>query len=257
MYRLSFLAFSGVRPNSSQRYILPLIAPPTPPQIEQDKAAVDAQFERAFELLEQLETDTKALKASEESRTQRLDAALAEMETVITTLKDSSRRREDDSRRIEDDLRGLRDLIPKALDAHKENTASQLKDLGTELKSLKTLVANRMGSAPGPVRPTPSAYGSGVGTSSPAVNGTPAASEPAASAPTTNATDAATSGTPSVAPASEPVRSYSPYGRMANGRASIPAWQMAAAKKSQEEQPSESQKDTSESGTVTEEVSSA
>lgn len=100
---------------TAKRYILPLISPPTQPQLEQDKASVDESFKRAFDLLDQLNTDTSALKASEEARTTRLDSALGEMESVLASLKESSKRQGDDNRRIEDDVRGLRDLIPSTL----------------------------------------------------------------------------------------------------------------------------------------------
>ncbi|KKY13486.1 putative peroxisomal membrane anchor protein [Diplodia seriata] len=126
---------------TAKRYIYPLIAPPTPPQLEQDKKSIDESFEKAFALLDQLNTDTTALKASEEARTQRLDSAVTEMESVMDSLKDSLKRRDADSCRLEDDVRGLRDLIPKALEAHKEGTDNRLKDLSQELKSLKTLMA--------------------------------------------------------------------------------------------------------------------
>jgi peroxin-14 len=246
---------------TAKRYVLPLIQPPTQPQLEQDKASVDEQFKRAFDLLEQLNTDTSALKASEEARTTRLDDALGEVESVLASLKESSKRQGDDNRRIEDDVRGLRDLIPKALDAQKESTDNRLKELSTELKSLKTLIGNRMG--PGTQRPpsaaSPYSYGAGQSQNSAQTNGTPTpsistpqpSSTPAPSEqtngtsttdsqPTSSATPAATS-TPS---AEKPVPSY---GRLPTGRAAIPAWQMAAAKKTEE-----AKKDTSESGTAVE-----
>jgi peroxin-14 len=253
---------------TAKRYIAPLIQPPTPPQLEQDKASIDESFKRAFDLLEQLNTDTTALKASEEARTSRLDNALGEVESVLTSLKESSKRQGDDNRRIEDDVRGLRDLIPKAMDAQKESTDARLKELSTELKSLKTLVGNRMSAGPArPSAPTSSYYGqnqsqtpaatpnvngtSGTSTPAPQASSTPAASEQSNVASTTEAQGNSTT-------ASAPTPTFTPdkaaassYGRAAGGRAAIPAWQMAAQKKSEE-----AKKDTSESGTVTEATSS-
>lgn len=248
---------------TAKRYIVPLIKPPTPPQLEQDKASIDESFKRAFDLLEQLNTDTTALKASEEARTTRLDNALGEVESVLASLKESSRRQGDDNRRIEDDVRGLRDLIPKALDAQKESTDNRLRELSTELKSLKTLVGNRMGS--GTARPpttTPSFYGANQSQSAaptPSVTGTSGTSTPApqpASTPAateqtngTSTSDAQGSSTPSAStPSTEKPASL--YSRP-SGRAAIPAWQMAAQKKSEE-----AKKDTSESGTATDATSS-
>lgn len=245
---------------TAKRYILPLISPPTPPQLEQDKASIDESFKRAFDLLEQLDKDTTALKEAEESRTQRLDSALTDMENVVGTLSESSKRQGEDNRRIEDDVRGLRDLIPKALEAQKEATDARLKELSTELKSLKTLVGNRMGA--GAARPptmTPSYYGMPqTQTPTPNVNGTPAASTPAQqSTPVntpgeqpSNPTDGQSSS--AATPTAEKPQTSSPYARLGSGRAAIPAWQMAAAKKTED-----AKKDTSESGTVADATSSS
>lgn len=266
-----------------QRYLLPLVAPPTPPQLEQDKAAIDESFTRAFELLDQVVADTDALKKSEESRTQRLDTALSELESVLGALKESDRRRDDDSRRTTDEVRSLRDLIPKSLDAQKESTESRLKDLGSELKSLKTLLGNRVGTAApraaDVVRTTGTVpisganmfgaqgavavSGSAGGMASPVQqpsSTTAAASGAAASGASTGGSNMdgidgqAGQSNGSSAGAPDRALSSSPYGRMMNGRAAIPAWQMAAAKRNQgtETASAAEKKDTSDSGTVSE-----
>lgn len=78
----------------TKRYVYPLVAPPTPDRLEQDKKAIDEQFERAFALVDQLAKDTDELKAAEKERTERLDQALTNLESVITELKTASKRRE-------------------------------------------------------------------------------------------------------------------------------------------------------------------
>ncbi|KAF1987114.1 hypothetical protein K402DRAFT_393277 [Aulographum hederae CBS 113979] len=245
---------------TAKRYIVPLIAPPTPPLITQDKESIDASFTRAFALLDQVTADTAALKTAEESRTQRLDAALSELETVVASLKEGDRRRDDDARRTADDVRGLKDLIPKAMEAQKDSNEARLKELSTELKSLKTLVGNRVGGRPGENASGASALRGSYVPSSGNTSGNPF---PSPFQPPTPGTQAATgsadgvqdgqaggsSSAPAVAaPESTPAPTPSSYGRMTNGRAAIPAWQMAAAKKDAASE----KKDTSESGTVTE-----
>ncbi|KAJ5158449.1 peroxisomal docking factor component [Penicillium coprophilum] len=217
----------------TKRYIAPLIAPPTPPQLEQDKEHIDEQFSRAFTLIEQLSADTAALKTAEEARTERLDGALKEVENLVSDLKNSSRRRDDETRRISDEVKSLKDAIPKALEGAREGNENRLKELGTELKSLKTLLGNRLGAgAATPVAgrtlgstPVPS-------TPRPAPEETPATST--APATTNNlaatVTPAEQEPTPAAAPAST---SQSPNPLSQLGRsASIPAWQMAAANRS-------------------------
>jgi len=212
-----------------------LIAPPTPAQIEQDKQSIDESFEKAFALLDQLAKDTETLKLSEAERTTRLDTALTEVETVIGDLKQASKRREDESRRISDEVRALKDLIPKAMDGQKESTDTRLKELNAELKSLKTLMGQRLAPAqsasntsfsrtPGTTIPAPTTN---------AVNGVSTGAAPSSTDSSGTPKPASVStATGTEATASLQGRSNSPFGSgIPAGRAAIPAWQMAAAKK--------------------------
>ena len=212
----------------TKRYIAPLISPPTPPQIEQDKAAIDAEFNRAFALLDTLSADTAALKSAEEERTRRLDKTLEEVEAVVGNLKSASKRREDDNRRISDEVRGLKDDIPRAMEAAKGESDKRLKELGSELKSLKLLLGNRLGtpsqsqsngqtpsSIPGPEKPnndSPSNIPlSGVAPSSLAHSALTTAAQPASLSASVSRRDGPLSG----------------FGS-GSGKAAIPAWQMSA-----------------------------
>lgn len=230
----------------AKRYIVPLIAPPTPPQLEQDKASIDSQFEKAFALLDQLSTDTDELKQTEKERTEKLDNALGEVESVIGQLKDASKRRDDEGRRLADEVRVLKDMIPRAMESQKDTQEQRLKDLATEMKSLKTLISNRM-SAPNPApapapAPTPSAFSarpnpSAASFSPSAATGANGASPAATVAAEASPTSATQQNQPAEnGPTAVPSRAgtSSPYGRNMNGRAAIPAWQMAASKKNQE-----------------------
>ncbi|KUI55698.1 Peroxisomal membrane protein PER10 [Cytospora mali] len=127
-----------------KRYVYPLVAPPTPERLESDKKSIDEQFEKAFTLVEQLSKDTEEIKASEQQRNEKLTDALAELETVIGELKSSNRRREDEAQRIRDDVQGLKNSIPKALDAQKNLSDTRLQEVNSELKSLKTIISQRM-----------------------------------------------------------------------------------------------------------------
>ncbi|MCJ1417325.1 peroxisomal membrane protein pex14 [Xylographa parallela] len=233
----------------AKRYVMPLISPPTPPQLEQDKASIDASFSRAFSLIDQLATDTAALKSTEEERTERLDSALQEVEAVISELKAANKRREDDSRRIGDEVRGLKEMIPKALEGWKAAEDVKLKDLGAGLKSLKILVGNRVGgdqsATNGPGRPSQFAERPGAnGSSTPRDPGSQALPNTVPSYALTNAMEKqdenSASGPSSSASAPAPgvnvpkreVTSPFKFDSRPGGRAAIPAWQMAAASNS-------------------------
>jgi len=201
-----------------KRYVMPLVAPPTPEKLEQDKKSIEEQFDRAFALVEQLSKDTDDLKKAEEKRTERLDNALSELEAVMTDLKSANRRREDDAHRVREEVQQLKDSIPKAMNNQKDLTDSRLREINGELGSLKTLVQQRMNASQGngapsnPLRPVSDAAA-------------PASTVVPQPASVTNGDESASS------PAAEPPKVGSsrlpPRPKSTAGKASIPAWQMA------------------------------
>ncbi|EFX01547.1 peroxisomal membrane anchor protein [Grosmannia clavigera kw1407] len=238
----------------TKRYVYPLVAPPTPDRLEQDKQEVNAQFERAFALVDQLAKDTEALKAAEQERTSRIDEGLTMLETALSDLKAAGKRREDDAERLRDDVRNLKDALPKALEAQRDVTDNRLRDVNTELKGLKTLVGQRLATAAPTPTPAPSAAIIGAGPGFSTVTSTYTAgakpdTDAAMSTPTpvsvpapasgfmgnymaSDLTTPASSGLPvPTSPTTTPPQSKSPLSGAA-GRASIPEWQRAMMKKS-------------------------
>ncbi|KAJ5439939.1 uncharacterized protein N7458_010937 [Penicillium daleae] len=201
-------------------------------KLEQDKENIDEQFSRAFDLIEQLSTDTAALKAAEDARTERLDSALKDVENLVADLKNASRRRDDETRRISDEVKSLKDAIPKALEGAREGNENRLKELGSELKSLKVLLGNRLGGSGG--APTVGRTLSSS-TITPSVTPQPVPEPTPAAAPATNSlqatvTPAEQEPQPAAAPAPAPAAD-SPLAKLGRS-ASIPAWQMAASGRS-------------------------
>ncbi|KAM0286792.1 hypothetical protein ACHAQH_000812 [Verticillium albo-atrum] len=213
----------------TKRYVYPLIAPPTPERLEQDKKTIEEQFDGAFALVEQLAKDTEALKAAEHERTERLDTALSDFESVVNELKSANKRRDDEAQRIRDDVYNLKDAIPKALETQKDLTDQRLREINAELTSLKTLISQRM-TAPS-ASPTP-------------VNGylRPSSTSGAPASPSINRSASVADEKPATEPttpsSTEPVKTtnFSSAGKSltlggSGAKASIPAWQMAMANK--------------------------
>lgn len=245
---------------TAKRYVLPIISPPTAPQLEQDKASIDQSFDKAFALLDQLATDTQELKESEKLRSERLDQALADVESVVTKMKEANENRELETKRMAREIADIKEQIPRAIGKEKETTDGRLKDLATEMKSLKTLVGNRM-STPAPARPsfssqTPAPVMNGVvgGSSTTASATTPA---PASTPQTNGLTNGSNEDGKDVSNLlSERPSSTGPYGRVMTGKASIPSWQLSAKKRTDEAKSTASgtstPQDLSQSGTAAE-----
>ncbi|SPO02667.1 related to peroxisomal membrane protein per10 [Cephalotrichum gorgonifer] len=206
----------------TKRYIYPMIAPPTPERLEQDKKTIAEQFDKTFALVEQLARDTEALKAAEKDRTERLDTALSELESVMSELKSANRRREDDSQRIRSEIQGLKDSLPAALEAQKSVADTRLKEVNAELLSLKALISRMNAPAPATPAPAPSVL---PRTTNGNVNGG------SSIAGTENAeTDGGTL-KPSAEVTKASGRSSPNSNGNATGKVSIPAWQLAMASK--------------------------
>jgi peroxin-14 len=237
----------------ADRYVKPLILPPTPPQLEQDKAAIDEQFNRAFALIDTLASDTTALKAAEEARTLKLDSVLADVEAVVAELKSANTRREDDARRMAEDITRLKDSLPTAMDGVKQSSERQLKELSTELASLKTLMGNRMSGAPSSSAYLPSASSlrdkttSAISSQQPSVTTEPTpgssgnitGSSPATTIPAYGLNASSAARPIPTSSRSSQFASTSSYGvgSASAGKAAIPAWQMAAQSKAKEPAP--------------------
>lgn len=172
--------------------------------------------------MEQLAKDTEELKAAEQKRTERLDAALVDVEAVVQDLKASNRRREDDAQKIRDEINALKEAVPKAMRDQKDMTDNRMREVNGELASLKTLMTQRLAAgsttpASNPLRPT-----SGN-------TPQPARVEPAASE---NATEEENTNTAATAAPKASRTSSFKSGRGSGGKASIPAWQMAMSQPS-------------------------
>lgn len=205
-----------------QRYVLPLISPPTPPQLEQDKAAVDASFNRAFTLIEQLAADTAEIKVAEATRTEKLDATIRDVDAVVAELKAANARRETEARYTADQVAGLRELLPRSLEQWKQNGDTRLEELAGDLQSLKRLLENRVavtsGSSPSTSWGTGS--GTGKGPASTESNGIANGTSPSPPSSAAMKPDGMATSTPSTSLSQT---------KRPSSKAAIPAWQMAAA----------------------------
>jgi peroxin-14 len=92
---------------------VPLIKPPTPPELENDKALVTAKFDEAQQTLDLLKQQTADLKEAQEEQGKKIEEALESVEKAISDLQESGKRREADIRSFKSDIDNIRELIPK------------------------------------------------------------------------------------------------------------------------------------------------
>ncbi|RKF58501.1 Peroxisomal membrane protein PER10 [Golovinomyces cichoracearum] len=210
--------------NMVKRYVYPMIAPPTTPQLEQDKNDIEGNFQKVFTLVEQLAKDTDELKASEQARTTKLDVTLSEIEGTIGNIKSMSRVREEEGRHIMEEVRGLRQLVPKAMEEHKSTTSLQLKELNDELKSLKLLLSQRLN----PSIPSISSSFRRGSASEAASPGLQARNNITDTLPTEPGNKSSLPSNDEPTPGSNTTPPVQGVDIFSKGKAAIPSWQMAA-----------------------------
>ncbi|KAK7204597.1 microbody biogenesis protein peroxin 14 [Myxozyma melibiosi] len=214
----------------AKRYVLPLITPPTPAALEADKEAITAEFDRTDKLIQQIQADTEALKEAEQKRLDALDAAVEELHKVMDEAKSQLSARETEMRQLQTDIETVKTDLPKYLERVNDSQRRDLLEIQTELKSLKQIVSNRVKSSVSSPQPPPPTSTYSSGTSTPV--------EPTANGSTSSLSS------PHIPPSSLKPPS----------RSGIPAWQLAAAKRSSPSPDSAAKPDES---TTTTEVSAS
>lgn len=128
----------------AKRYVIPLVSPPTPTQLDTDKENVSAQFDQVQEMLSILQKDTEEIKQHGSEQNKKVETALTNVDEVVQEMKNKTERRENDIRRLGLELEQIRTMVPKAIEAVKTAQSEALTDLNGELRSLKTLLQNRI-----------------------------------------------------------------------------------------------------------------
>lgn len=178
-------------------------------------------------MIDQLKTDTAAIKESESYRRENLDTTLKDVGEVIEDLRAANTKREAESRIIANQVTDLKTMIPKALEGWKASGDAKLEELGQEVQSLKKLLENRVGRGGAASTPTSTGLLSGIEKSK---GGSDTLFNVLNSGATTPYGESA-----GASPAPERITTMPkretnpPRGPEKTDRRAIPAWQMAGA----------------------------
>ncbi|CAA7266501.1 unnamed protein product [Cyclocybe aegerita] len=131
-----------------QKYLLPHLQPPTSTAYEEDRDALNAQFDAAEALLKEIQSETVAVRAAVEEQKERIDQTTNDVQTVVADLREGESRTRDEMREIREEITNIREMLPKMIEKNKESQNQSLAELQQELKSLKTLTITRTSSTP-------------------------------------------------------------------------------------------------------------
>ncbi|KAF8350000.1 hypothetical protein F5887DRAFT_943264 [Amanita rubescens] len=123
---------------------------------EQDRDALNTQFDAAELLLKEIQAESAAVRAAVDEQRVAIEKTTKDVQTVVVEMRDGEQKTRDEIREIRDEVNNIRDLLPKMIEKDKESHNQSLAELQLELKSLKALLLNRGTSIPStPSSPLP------------------------------------------------------------------------------------------------------
>ena len=129
----------------TKRFIKPLIFPQRPPALVQDQQALETEFARTGELLEQLQNDTTELAAGTTANATAEDEAIEAVRSSLKQLKEFTEgTATNDFIVVKKQVDELVSHLPKSIEKNGDVQHYSLKEIQNELKSLKNLVSTRI-----------------------------------------------------------------------------------------------------------------
>lgn len=233
------------------RYLIPAVIPPSQREIDNDKRAVDNEFQKIDALLQQLLKEQADTKSATESKIKEVDVAVVRVTEFLNKYAQDKIRVEDDLRLLKLEIERVSSLIERNMANQLSKIKEELSEISDEMKSLKQMLKAR-GTMNG-VEPRKIAPASSLPSVADIIKrrGGPKADESGAGTDVlteTSSNVAATSGIPSWQMAATAATIESPekltWSTTVGGvtAAGIPAWQMAHKANEEKEDLLEDQK---------------
>ncbi|KAJ2913401.1 hypothetical protein MD484_g7033, partial [Candolleomyces efflorescens] len=138
-----------------QKYLLPHLQPPEATAYEQDRDALNAQFDAAEALLKEIQSETAAVRVAVEEQKSRVDQTTEDVKAVVTQMREGELKTRDEIREVREEVNNIREMLPRMIEKNKESQTQSLGELQQELKSLKALLLSRGPTASIPSSPLP------------------------------------------------------------------------------------------------------
>ncbi|KAF8633657.1 hypothetical protein AX15_001306 [Amanita polypyramis BW_CC] len=126
-----------------KKYLLPHLQPPDATAYEQDRDALNAQFDAAELLLKEIQAESAAVRTAVEEQQAAIDKTTKDVQAIVVEMQEGEQKTRDEMREIRDEVNNIREMLPKLIEKNKESHNQSLGELQQELKSLKALLLNR------------------------------------------------------------------------------------------------------------------
>lgn len=126
-----------------QRYLFPHLQPPNQTILESDRDALTAKYDEVAAMLAELDAETRAVKEGLERQKFVIEAELKQVEDAMQQLRSGEKVRKEEMERVAREVDSMKRDMPRMFESASASTATSLKELQNELKSLRSLLVSR------------------------------------------------------------------------------------------------------------------
>lgn len=95
----------------AQRYLFPALTPPDASELQQATAALEAKYDEAAQLLEQLKTDSESVKATVDRQNDKVDGAVDQLTSALEAFQTKEKERDEEFQKAKEEIDALRELL--------------------------------------------------------------------------------------------------------------------------------------------------
>ena len=98
-----------------QKYVLPHLRPPSVTAYEEDRDALNAQFDVAEAMLKQIQEETSAVRTAVEAQRELIDKATEDIQSVVKEMREGEVKAREELHEIREEVNNVRDMLPKVV----------------------------------------------------------------------------------------------------------------------------------------------
>jgi peroxin-14 len=122
------------------RYVLPKIIPPSQSKLDDDKDAMEREFQRVEAILKKLEIDQIEFIKRQDEKSKLIDDALIEVDAIVKATNEKNLRNEETLKYLKLEIDSIKTTLLNNLESQKSTISNELQELEKKTDSLKKSV---------------------------------------------------------------------------------------------------------------------
>lgn len=118
-------------------HILPSILPPSKTKLDEDKEAMDREFERVDSILSKLETDQREFISTQNEKSKAIDDTIVQLSSLINDTNERNLRNDETLKYLKLEIESIKTTLLKNLESQKDTISNELQSLSKATKNIR------------------------------------------------------------------------------------------------------------------------